>query len=108
MAPRQMRSRSFEQDVLFAFKNFAYRGALEHAVLPRGVVGELLDGKLGPRAPTIEDERIGIAGGDLIALHPFLSGDELIDFLERRPKIFLSHILDSGMGVLVLAEALRP
>src|SRR5690348_9673746 len=106
IARRQTRSRSFEQDVLFTFENLAHRRPLEYAVLPCGIVGEFLYGKLDPRAPTVEDKRIGIAGGELIALHPLLSGDELINLLERRPKIFLPHVLDSGEGVLVLAKAL--
>ena len=57
------------------------RGALDHAVLERGVVLELAHGQLAPDTPGVEDEAVGIEHGVLIS-EPFAPRQPVIDLLQ--------------------------
>src|SRR6185437_15318899 len=94
--------------VLLALEYLAHRRTLQHAIFPGRVVLEILDRQLDAVAPGIEDQRVGVAGGELRALQPLLAGEQPVDLLEIGEERLLAGFLDAGMRALIRREALGP
>src|SRR5438128_3096412 len=80
-------------------------GALEHAVLERGVVLELAHRQLAAHAPAVEHEAIGIEHGILVA-EPFPARQHAVNLLEIAVEGLQAGLLDAGKGGLIGGVAL--
>jgi hypothetical protein len=91
-----------ERRIVFSAQNRQDGRPSQHSIFPGSEALEIFHWKSGTDTPMVEDEHVGIARGETVALNPLSVGHQAVGLFKQTPICFLSDFFDTWMGGWVL------